>query len=80
MRPPKWIERPVRYALVKSAAFLPPGPRDEAADTAWQVCADAGARGGPSAFALAAAGEVADLLTNRLAAPRRSWSSRDGVT
>lgn len=66
-RLPKWIERPVRFALAKSAAYLPSDACDEAADTAWRVCAEAGARGGPSAFAVAAAGEVADLLSNRLA-------------
>jgi putative ABC transport system permease protein len=66
-RPPAWIERPLRYVLAKSAGHLPPGPRDEAADTAWRVCAAAGARGGPSAFTLAAAGEIADFLSNRLA-------------
>jgi putative ABC transport system permease protein len=76
-RPSWWLERPVRFALAKTAAHFPPDRREEVADTAWHVCADAATRGS-SAFAAAAAGEIASLLSSRMThgAPRVT-ASRD---
>jgi putative ABC transport system permease protein len=61
-----WLERPVRFALDRSAAHFPAAWRDEIADTAWRVCADAGERGA-AAFAATATGEIASLISSRLA-------------
>ena len=60
---PSRLEKPLRALLRLCAARVSPDLRDDIAMSAWDACADAGARGGSVAFARSALAEILDLLT-----------------